>query len=860
WTQLFPAISPSPRASSSMAFDGNDGYVLLFGGEDVIAGTSFRGDTWKFGPITTVPAPADFAISINPTSATVLACAFANFTLTLTGLNGFTDSVGLSASINPSTGLSCNLSPASVSLSSTNTAGPSALSCSGSALDGGIGPSSYAVTVSGIGVASGKTHSTTFTVTVQDFTISASPTSVSPAVGVAGTSMIMLGSLPVTGTRFSGTVSLAVTTNSSSLSCNVNPTSDTFPFSPVTLSCTGSTVGNYNATVTGTSSSLSHSVSVIYDVMPSIHPTTTAVNCTPSSVTVGTVTTCTVTVTDTSLTAATNPIGTATIFASGSGIFAPPSKTCTLSASGTSAATCQVTYTPQAVGSGSQSISAGYSGDSTHSPPTFTSPFTLTITLASPGIGSTVTPASITIGGFASDLAALTGGFTPSGAVTYTAYNDSACTKLVFTSASIPLGTHSGVFTPSTAGTYHWIASYGGDANNNAVATTCGATGETLIVNKATPTVTTAVSPATITIGASATDLATVSGGFSPSGTVIYTAYSDSACTTLVFTSANVPLGIASGAFTPSAAGTYYWVASYGSDANNNAVTTTCGAVGETLTVTAVSFDYSLSVSPVGASIVAGSSTSATVTATLAMGTAQSVALVLSLSPNPAVCQVSSGVSPCGTISFLPSSIIPTSTGATSTLTISTTGIVPPGTYILTITGSPGGSSSSSATFTLTITAPSVSTVCCGHDLSCSVLSNATLTHVKFAGITIHAEADGPKGAHGYANITVPRTAIPNIDNLHVFVDNSKLARSDVTVTSNSTDYFIYFTFTFHSPVQIDIQLTVPENAPSLILGLDPTLFYEIVGALVAVFVVIVALAVMATRRRSRGSNIPRQR
>jgi len=131
---------------------------------------------------------------------------------------------------------------------------------------------------------------------------------------------------------------------------------------------------------------------------------------------------------------------------------------------------------------------------------------------------------------------------------------------------------------------------------------------------------------------------------------------------------------------------------------------------------------------------------------------------------------------------------------------------------------------------------------------------------VKFAGITIHAEADGPKGAHGYANITVPRTAIPNIDNLHVFVDNSKLARSDVTVTSNSTDYFIYFTFTFHSPVQIDIQLTVPENAPSLILGLDPALFYEIVGALVAVFVVIVALAVMATRRRSRASRTPHQR
>src|SRR5437667_3793591 len=75
WTQLFPSISPSPRSSSSMAFDGTDGYVLLFGGEDVIAGTSFLGDTWKFGPITPVGAHStatdiscDAAIVVNQAS------------------------------------------------------------------------------------------------------------------------------------------------------------------------------------------------------------------------------------------------------------------------------------------------------------------------------------------------------------------------------------------------------------------------------------------------------------------------------------------------------------------------------------------------------------------------------------------------------------------------------------------------------------------------------------------------------------------------------------------------------------------------------------------------------------------------
>ena len=119
------------------------------------------------------------------------------------------------------------------------------------------------------------------------------------------------------------------------------------------------------------------------------------------------------------------------------------------------------------------------------------------------------------------------------------------------------------------------------------------------------------------------------------------------------------------------------------------------------------------------------------------------------------------------------------------------------------------------------------------------------------AGNTIHVEATGPHGAAGYANVTVPKSDIPHLDTLHVFVDNNKLTSSAVTITSNSTDYFIYFTFTFHSPVLIDIQLTAPAptpNAPT-ILGLDPTLFYEIVGALVAVIIVAVALVFLRSRK-----------
>src|SRR5439155_14415497 len=121
---------------------------------------------------------------------------------------------------------------------------------------------------------------------------------------------------------------------------------------------------------------------------------------------------------------------------------------------------------------------------------------------------------------------------------------------------------------------------------------------------------------------------------------------------------------------------------------------------------------------------------------------AQPVTLTLSNSPNPSFCQPSYGVSPCGSFTFSPATVTPSSTEASSILTISTTSIVPPGTYTLTITGSPAGKSSSSVVFTLTITALSVSSVGCGHVLSCSVLSNSTLSKIRFAGNTIHLRSE----------------------------------------------------------------------------------------------------------------------
>jgi hypothetical protein len=95
------------------------------------------------------------------------------------------------------------------------------------------------------------------------------------------------------------------------------------------------------------------------------HPTATSVSCSPSTVAPGQSTTCTATVSDTAPSGQTAPAGVASFTSDGAGSFSASS--CTLSPSGASSS-CQVTYTPSAVGSFTHKITASYGGDPTHDP------------------------------------------------------------------------------------------------------------------------------------------------------------------------------------------------------------------------------------------------------------------------------------------------------------------------------------------------------------------------------------------------------------------------------------------------------------------------------------------------------------
>jgi uncharacterized repeat protein (TIGR01451 family) len=163
-----------------------------------------------------------------------------------------------------------------------------------------------------------------------------------------------------------------------------------------------------------------------------------------------------------------------------------------------------------------------------------------------------------------------------------------------FTSDPLPVsgnGTYGPVsFTPTTAGVYHWIATYSGDAKNVGSAGACLDDGENDTVNKVTPTITTQASAA-VTIGGTITDTATVSGGNSPTGTVSFALYGPADATCLaapIFTSVDRPLSggtATSAAYTTDAVGTYHWIATYNGDANNNTVSGACGDANESVVV-----------------------------------------------------------------------------------------------------------------------------------------------------------------------------------------------------------------------------------------------------------------------------------
>jgi len=225
---------------------------------------------------------------------------------------------------------------------------------------------------------------------------------------------------------------------------------------------------------------------------------------------------------------------------------------------------------------------AAYSGDSNNDPATSvcTSEH-LVVTKKSPTIATTLSAATVEVGGSVHDSATLSNATANAGGtVTYTVYTDNACSTgaqsagtVNVTNGAVP---DSNAITFNTAGDYYWQAVYSGDANNNGATSVC--TSEHLVVTKKSPAISTA--PNLIP-----NDDATISGALTPTGTITFKLFApaDATCagagayTQTVTVNGNGTYSTTNTSFVASTLGTWRWQVTYSGDVNNNPATSACG-------------------------------------------------------------------------------------------------------------------------------------------------------------------------------------------------------------------------------------------------------------------------------------------
>jgi len=201
------------------------------------------------------PGGPDFGISANPTSVSFGTGQSASSTISLSSTGGFASTVNLT-SVSVPTGITTSCVPSTLTGNGTST-------CTLTANKTGM----YAVTITG--TSGTLVHSATIDVLVlePDFSLTASPNSVSFVVNNSATSTIALHSIG----GFSGNVSLNATSSPAGLSTSCSPTILVGSQSSI---CTvnSTTISSYTVTITGTSGNLSHNASFDVTVTPAPQP------------------------------------------------------------------------------------------------------------------------------------------------------------------------------------------------------------------------------------------------------------------------------------------------------------------------------------------------------------------------------------------------------------------------------------------------------------------------------------------------------------------------------------------------------------------------------------------------------------
>ncbi|HVH15903.1 MAG TPA: hypothetical protein VNA15_09330, partial [Candidatus Angelobacter sp.] len=221
-----------------------------------VTGTAVAGGQTHTATVTLIVSPPDFGIAANPTSLSVDQGGSSTSTITVTSITGFTGTVTLSTS---TSGVTASLDTASI----PGASGTATLTVSAAA---SLAVGSYSVVVKGTSGTVGP-HSVTVPVTVPspDFSVTAIPNEVdNQNVNAPVSTVVNVQSLH----NFAGTVSItAVVAGAGTVGPATPMTAFIIP-ATVTLTAgalntvtviidepTGTSLGNYTATITGTASS-----------------------------------------------------------------------------------------------------------------------------------------------------------------------------------------------------------------------------------------------------------------------------------------------------------------------------------------------------------------------------------------------------------------------------------------------------------------------------------------------------------------------------------------------------------------------------------------------------------------------------
>ena len=306
-----------------------------------------------------------------------------------------------------------------------------------------------------------------------------------------------------------------------------------------------------------------------------------------------------------------------------------------------------------------------------------------------------------TVGGQLSDTAALTGANDPTGTITFRLFgpDDPTCSGTVASQSSRTVngnGTYtSDPFTAAAPGTYRWVASYSGDADDPALASACGDLAQTVVVSAGPTTTSTSTSTTSTSTTSTSTTVPPTTTSSTTSTSSSSTTTSPSSTTTS--TTSTTPSTTSSSSSTSSTSSTS---TSLAPTTTSSSPTTTSSTVTPTTTSSSTTSTSSASTSSTTSTSSTSTTSTTSTTVPVATGTTVAPAPSVTVTPNP----VGAGQNAVVTGSGFPAgpvditlfstpvllSRLTVGAGGTFTATVTIPADTPPGAHRLVVAGGAG--------------------------------------------------------------------------------------------------------------------------------------------------------------------------